>query len=199
MTGLIERMIHPWLTDATCEINPFAGSLGIRRSKYSEQRKIKRALTGVEKHGFTMYFAAYVAGGIVSKWDVLCSLNVFLKLCWPLLFRRGQFIAGFSRKTRRERAARARIEVRVEKGLSALFEVEQVNSRVWFSLSGVFFFLAPILVKRLLCKWYMHYGYRPLLLTLVVLLLNNVFNQLFYICAEKAVASWGNVSRENIQ
>ena len=67
MTGLIERMMHPWLTDATCEINPLAGSLGIRRFKYSEQRKIKRALTGVEKHGFTMYFAAYVASGIVSK------------------------------------------------------------------------------------------------------------------------------------
>ena len=49
MTGLIERMMHPWLTDATCEINPLAGSLGIRRSKYSEQRKIKHALTGVEK------------------------------------------------------------------------------------------------------------------------------------------------------
>lgn len=67
MTGLIERMIHPWLTDATCEINPIAGSLGICCSKYSEQRKIKRALTEVEKHGFTMYFSAYVAGGIVSK------------------------------------------------------------------------------------------------------------------------------------
>ena len=67
MTLLIERMMHPWLTDGTCELNPLAGSLGIRRSKYSEQRKIKRALTGVEKHGFTMYFAAYVAGGIVSK------------------------------------------------------------------------------------------------------------------------------------
>ena len=36
MTGLIERMMHPWLTDATCEINPLAGSLGIRRSKYSQ-------------------------------------------------------------------------------------------------------------------------------------------------------------------
>lgn len=67
MTGLIERMLHPWLTVATCEIHPLAGSLGIRRSKYSEQRKIKRALAGVEKHGFTMYFAAYVPGGIVSK------------------------------------------------------------------------------------------------------------------------------------
>ena len=67
MTGLIERMVHPWLTVAACEINPLAGSLGIRRSKYSEQRKIKRSLTGVEKHGFTMYFAASVAGGIVSK------------------------------------------------------------------------------------------------------------------------------------
>lgn len=67
MTRLIERMMHPWLTDATCEINPLAGSLGIRRSKYSEQRTIKHALTGVEKHGFTMYFAGNVAGGIVSN------------------------------------------------------------------------------------------------------------------------------------
>lgn len=149
-----------------------------------------------------MYFAAYVAGGIVSNWDVICSLNVFLKLCFFSYYaakRQAQVIAGLSRKIRRERAARARIEVRVEKGLPALFEVEQVNSRVWFSLSGVFFFLAPILVKRLLCMCFMHYGYRPLLLTLVVLLFNNLFNHLFYICAEKAVASWGNVSRENTQ
>ena len=48
MSGLIERMMHPWLTDATCEINPLAGSLGIRRSNYSEQRKIKHALTGLK-------------------------------------------------------------------------------------------------------------------------------------------------------
>ena len=67
MSGLIERMTHPWLTDATCEINPLAGSLGIRRSKYSEQRKNQACTNGVEKHGFTMYFAAYVAGGIVSN------------------------------------------------------------------------------------------------------------------------------------
>ena len=145
-----------------------------------------------------MYFAAYAAGGIVSNWDVICSLNVFLKLCLTVIMPPSTSHSRLIEKnTTWESGACEDRSQGGERFTCSVWSWTSQLTRVVFPVRRLF--LAPILVKRLLCMCFMYYGYRPLLLTLVVLLLNNVFNHLFYICAEKAVSSWGKVSRENIQ